>query len=116
MTVALLIGTLAALAWLELWRRDVAARTRRQLDLEERRLSLEERRMAATLEPEEMPLDLRVQIDRETETWAREQLESLVRQLHGKHRNWDAVRTELSRLVQVAETADAGWSQTRVSA
>lgn len=115
--MVLLLGAVAVLIWrLDRWRLDVAERTRRQLDLEERRLALEERRMAATLEPEEMPLDLRVQIDRETETWAREQLESLVRQLHAKHRSWNAVRAEMSRLVQAAELADAGWSQTRVSA
>ena len=97
-----------------------AAEARRQLQerelaLRERELALLEQRQAASLEPDEMPVDLMMRCAAETEDWAREQLRSLVQQLYSKHKNWDSVRTELMKLDMIASNADAGWSLTRVT-
>lgn len=83
-------------------------------ELESRRLLLEEKRAAAVLEPEEMPVDLRMRVDRETETWAREQLRALVVELFGRFKDWNAVRTELDRMDRQANGGTPGWSQTEV--
>lgn len=87
----------------------------REMALRERELALQEERQRATLDPEEMPVDLAMRCAAETEDWAREQLRSLVVQLYGKHKNWDSVRTELMKLDMVAANAEAGWSLTRIA-
>lgn len=86
-----------------------------KLALEERRLALEEKRLASNLEPEEIPIDLQMRYNGETEPWAREQVKGLIQELFGRHKNWDAVRAELQRLDSVANGAEAGWSQTRAA-
>lgn len=97
--------------------RDQAAAERaleeRKLALEERRLAMEEKRLAANLEPEEVPVDLQMRYNGETEPWAREQVKGLIQELFGRHKSWDAVRAELQRLDAVADGSTAGWSQTR---
>lgn len=87
----------------------------RKLALEERRLAMEEKRLAANLEPEEIPVDLQMRYNGETEVWAREQVKGLIQELFGRHKNWDAVRAELQRLDSVANGSEAGWSQTRAA-
>lgn len=87
----------------------------RKLALEERRLAMEEKRLAANLEPEEIPVDLQMRYNGETEPWAREQVKGLIQELFGRHKSWDAVRAELQRLDSVANGAEAGWSQTRAA-
>lgn len=86
-----------------------------KLALEERRLALEEKRLSANLEPEEIPIDLQMRYNGETEVWAREQVKGLIQELFGRHKNWDAVRAELQRLDSVANGSEAGWSQTRAA-
>jgi hypothetical protein len=83
--------------------------------LESRRLMLEERRSAASLEPEQLPADLQMRVERETEVWAREQLRALLVELYGRHQNWSAVRSELDRLDRQSNgDLSPGWSQTEV--
>lgn len=86
----------------------------RRLAMEERKLALEERRLAATLEPEDIPADLRVRVDGETEPWARDQMRSLIRELHNEYRNWDSVRQALGQLDTQVAHREPGWSQTQV--
>lgn len=85
----------------------------RELALAERRLALEEQRQAANEDMPAMPLDLVMRCNNETETWAREQMRSVVQQLWGKHRNWDGVRTEMAAMDAAALASEMGWSQTR---
>ncbi len=115
-TVLAAIGAVAAAAVLTQWLRDRRAIEEKKLALEERRLALEEQRSASTLDPEEVPVDLQMRCNAETEDWAREQLRSLVTQLYAKHKNWDSVRTELYKLDMVSASAEHGWSITRMSA
>ena len=105
----------AVWAWRDL-RRAALRLEGRRLDIEERRLRLDESRGAASLDPEEMPVDLLMRCEQETEEWAREQLRSLVRQLYAQHKNWDSVRLELSKLDMQAVHAEPGWSITRTTA
>lgn len=92
-----------------------AAEASRRLALEERRLALEEKRVVATLEPEEVPADLRLRYEMETETWAREQMRALIRELFEQHKSWDAVRQQLGQLDMTVAHRELGWSQTRVT-
>ena len=87
----------------------------RELALRERELALQEERQRASLDPEDMPIDLAMRCESETEDWARAQLRSLVQQLYGKFKNWDSVRTELMKLDMVSASAEHGWSLTRVT-
>jgi len=86
----------------------------RELQLRERELALVEQRQTSALDPEEIPIDLAMRCNGETEPWAREQLRSLVQQLYGKHQHWDSVRTELMKLDMLSSSAETGWSITRV--
>jgi hypothetical protein len=119
--ILLAVGvSVAASGWglLTLLREDRAARARieeRRLTLEERRLTLEEQRVAPPVDAEEVPVDLQLRINAETETWARESMQSLVRELYMKHRNWDSVRAEMGRLDAQTMLAPPGWSQTGVA-
>lgn len=106
------------------WRAEAALRTlfaqrtrlqERELTLRERELAMLEERQAASLDPEEMPVDLLMRCAAETEDWARDQLRSLVQQLYMRHKNWDSVRTEMAKLDMAAAHADAGWSITRMA-
>lgn len=83
-------------------------------DLATRHLQLEERRAASTLEPEELPVDLQMRVNRETEVWAREQVRAVVAELYARHKDWSAVRSELDRLDRSASASPTGWSQTEV--
>lgn len=85
-----------------------------KLAIRERQLALEEQRLAANLEPEEVPADLRLRYEQETEPWAREQLRALIRELHAQFKSWDGVRTALGQLDAHAAHMDRGWSQTTV--
>lgn len=84
-------------------------------ELATRHLQLEEKRAAAALEPEELPVDLQMRVNRETEVWAREQVRAVITELFVRHKDWAAVRTELDRLDRQANGAPTGWSQTEVS-
>lgn len=103
-----LVGGALGMAWL----RDTRALRERQLALEERRLALEEQRVASNEDMPEMPLDLAMRCNNETEIWAREQMRSVVQQLWAKHKNWDGVRTEMAALDAAAVALEMGWSQT----
>lgn len=103
-----------------LWLRDRQQRTQRELALdeqrvalEERRIALEEQRVAANEDMPAMPLDLVMRCNNETETWAREQMRSVVQQLWSKHRSWDGVRSEMAAMDAAALAAEMGWSQTK---
>lgn len=93
------------------WMRDTRALRERALALEERRLALEEKRQAALEDMPEMPLDLVMRCNNETELWAREQMRAVVQQLWAKHRSWDGVRTEVAALDAAAVALEMGWSQ-----
>jgi hypothetical protein len=119
-TAILLVLTvsMAACGWglLSLAREDRAQRAQleeRRLTLEERRLTLEEQRaiLPASVE-EDIPVDLQLRINAETETWARDSMQALARELYMKHRNWDSVRAEMGRMDAQAMLAPPGWSQT----
>lgn len=120
--MGLALGMLIAggLAWwrLERFLRErqavLTAAANRRLAMEERKLALEERRLAATLEPEDIPADLRVRFEGETEPWAREQMRSLIRELHNEYRNWDSVRQAMGQLDAQVAHREPGWSQTQV--
>lgn len=108
-------GVLAAV-----WLRDRQQRTQRELALDEqrlaletRRLALEEQRAAAIEDMPAMPLDLVMRCNNETETWAREQMRSVVQQLWAKHRSWEGVRSEMAAMDAAALASEMGWSQSR---
>lgn len=119
MVAAAVILALALVAWRaeRLARAVLEARQvarSRELAIAERRLTLEEMRQAAVLEPEEVPVDLRLRYEMETESWAKEQMRSLIRELYAEHKNWDAVRHQISHLDVAAGMQEPGWSQTQV--
>lgn len=110
----LALGTVwtAALAGVAVWwLRQRQATELRRLALEERRLALEERRQASHEDMPEMPLDLMMRCNNETELWAREQMRTVVQQLWAKHRTWDGVRTEMAALDAASVALEMGWSQ-----
>lgn len=88
------------------------AQVERELAIRERQIALEERRVAATLEPEEVPVDLRLRYERETEPWARDQMRALIRELFDQFKTWDGVRMALGQLDAQAAHMERGWSQT----
>lgn len=116
--LAVCVGSGVALWRVERFVRDrqtrLDAAAERRLAIEERKLALEERRLASTLEPEEVPADLRVRYELETEPWARDQMRSLIRELHNEYRNWDSVRQALGQLDTQVAHREPGWSQTQV--
>lgn len=84
-TAAIVCGTLGALWW----------RAERLLD---RWLALRERAaVAATTPPSKMqiPLDLAMRVDEESEPWAREHLRSMVRESYEELGDWAAVRQKM---------------------
>lgn len=93
------------------WRRHLEER---ELALRERELALTERRSAVMDEVPELPLDLKLRCNSETELWAKEQMRSVVEQLWRKHGDWDRVRSEVSQMDAQAVMAELGWSQTEV--
>jgi hypothetical protein len=117
-TALLVVAALAAL-----WRAErvltAALKTKaelqvKELELQGRRVALEEKRMSASLEPDEIPIDLRARYMGETQDWAREQVRSLIQQLYAQHKNWDSVRADLTQLDAESASASGGWSQTTV--
>ena len=110
--IAVVVVALVAGAVSYAWLREMRVVRERQFALEERRLALEEQRQAASEEMPEMPLDLVMRCNAETEIWAREQMRSVVSQLWVKHKNWDGVRTEMAALDAAAIALEMGWSQT----
>lgn len=118
-----LLGACAAAVVFGAWRAELLMRERMRIvraqmehamAMRERELALEEARRAASLEPEDVPVDLRLRYERETEPWAREQMRALIRELHGQCKNWDGVRQALGQLDAQAAHLDRGWSQTTV--
>lgn len=97
-----------------LWQRVHASRQavqERELALREREMALMEKRVQEPDEAMQLPTDLQLRVNAESQQWAREQMLSLVRQLYGKHKNWDAVRMEVQQLDAQAVMAEFGWSQ-----
>lgn len=94
--------------------RDRRVLTERRLALQERELALQERRAEGIEEMPPLPADLQMRVNAETELWARDQVRALVQQLWNKHKQWDAVRAEMSNADAAAVMQTFGWSQTSV--
>ena len=70
----------------------------REVKVKERAMTLTEQEKAQRPTTEEMPEDLRVRIRAWEDSWAREGAEAEVWALYNEHKDWDAVRRNLTTM------------------